>query len=99
MIAKTNIIKALEYIRLSAILLGLVFILSCSGSGDENGGGDENGDNGVNDWATSSLESEGLDAEKIHALSQLITNGDIGDIHCLLIVRNGYLVFEAIVSY
>ncbi|UCF93147.1 MAG: DUF4214 domain-containing protein [Desulfobacterales bacterium] len=47
-----------------------------------------------NNWEISSLAAEGFHAAKINVLSNLLRSGHFGNIDCLLIVRNGYLVFE-----
>jgi len=45
-------------------------------------------------WQTSSLEEQGVDSGKITAMMVKILDGDIDNIHGLLIVKNGKLVFE-----
>jgi CubicO group peptidase (beta-lactamase class C family) len=45
-------------------------------------------------WAVSSLEEQGINPARIAHISQEIRNGDFEEIHAMLIVRNGYLVFE-----
>jgi len=47
-------------------------------------------------WQTSSLNEEGIEAEKINELMQSILNGDdkVKNIHSVLLVKNGKLVLE-----
>ena len=45
-------------------------------------------------WSVSSLEEQGIDPQRIAHISEEIRNGDFEEVHGLLIVRNGYLVFE-----
>jgi len=46
------------------------------------------------DWKISSLKDEGIDPQKINELMLNILNGNIQDIHSVLIVKNGALVLE-----
>jgi CubicO group peptidase (beta-lactamase class C family) len=46
------------------------------------------------EWEISSLEDAGIDPGKINALMLNILNGDIKNIHSVLIVKNGKLVLE-----
>jgi len=46
------------------------------------------------DWEISSLKDEGIDPEKINELMNNILDGNIQDIHSVLIVKNGKLVLE-----
>jgi CubicO group peptidase (beta-lactamase class C family) len=46
------------------------------------------------DWEISSLKEEGIDRENIKDLMLDILNGNIRDIHSVLIVKNGKLVLE-----
>jgi CubicO group peptidase (beta-lactamase class C family) len=46
------------------------------------------------DWEISSLNDEGIDPGKINELMLNILNGNIQDIHSVLIVKNGKLVLE-----
>ena len=46
------------------------------------------------DWEVSSLEDEGIDPGKINELLNHILDGNIRDIHSVLIVKNGRLVLE-----
>ncbi len=46
------------------------------------------------DWEISSLKDEGVDPVKINELMLNILNGNIQDIHSVLIVKNGKLVLE-----
>jgi len=48
----------------------------------------------VGEWAISTPEAQHLDESLLTDLSNRIDSGTYGDIHSLLIVRNGYLVFE-----
>jgi CubicO group peptidase (beta-lactamase class C family) len=45
-------------------------------------------------WQVSRPEAQGLDSAVLAAMSGRISDGDYGEIHSLLIVRNGYLVYE-----
>ncbi len=45
-------------------------------------------------WETSSLNAEGIDAERITEMVREILNGKYDDIHSVLLVRNGKLVLE-----
>jgi CubicO group peptidase (beta-lactamase class C family) len=47
-------------------------------------------------WQTSSLKEEGLEAEKLNELMQSILNGHekVKNVHSVLLVKNGKLVFE-----
>ncbi|UCD36737.1 MAG: serine hydrolase [Fidelibacterota bacterium] len=45
-------------------------------------------------WAVSSLEAQGIDPRPVALLSEEIRSGDFEEIHSLVIVRRGYLVFE-----
>ncbi|MFC1550797.1 serine hydrolase domain-containing protein [Candidatus Neomarinimicrobiota bacterium] len=45
-------------------------------------------------WPVSSLEEQGMDAELLGEVSWEIRNGDFEEVHGLLIIKNGYLVFE-----
>ena len=45
-------------------------------------------------WQTSSLEEHGVDSGKIKAMMGKILDGDIDNIHGILIVKDGKLVFE-----
>jgi CubicO group peptidase (beta-lactamase class C family) len=45
-------------------------------------------------WAVSSLEEQGIDYERIAHISREIRSGDFEEIHAMLILRHGYLVFE-----
>jgi len=46
------------------------------------------------DWETSDLEAEGVDPKKINELMENILKGDIKNIHSILLVKNGKLIFE-----
>jgi CubicO group peptidase (beta-lactamase class C family) len=46
------------------------------------------------DWEISSLNDEGIDPGKINELMHNILNGNIQDIHSVLIIKNGKLVLE-----
>lgn len=46
------------------------------------------------DWEVSSLKKEGVDPKKISEMMQNILDGNIRDIHSVLIVKNGKLVLE-----
>jgi len=46
------------------------------------------------DWKISSLKDEGIDPGKINELMLNILNGNIQDIHSVLIIKNGKLVLE-----
>ena len=46
------------------------------------------------DWETSDLEAEGVYPKKINELVSNILKGDIKNIHSLLLVKNGKLIFE-----
>jgi CubicO group peptidase (beta-lactamase class C family) len=46
-------------------------------------------------WPVASVSDEGLAAETITWMSETAKNGNFGQIHCILIVRNGKLIFEA----
>ena len=45
-------------------------------------------------WEVSSLKAEGIDADKINELMLQLLNGNIQNIHSVLIVKNGKLVLE-----
>lgn len=45
-------------------------------------------------WKSSSPSEQNLNGDLLDQLNQKIRNGEYGDIHSLLIMRNGYLVFE-----
>jgi len=45
-------------------------------------------------WEIASLQSQGLDSIKIAELTSEIRSGKYKEVHSLLIVRNGYLIFE-----
>ncbi len=52
-------------------------------------------DNTFWDWPLSTPEGQGLDAEKLSELADLIREGiQFPRLHCLLIIRHGHLVFE-----
>ena len=51
-------------------------------------------DNDSGEWKTASPESQGLDISILSALDAKILAGDYGEVHSLLIIRNGYLVYE-----
>ena len=46
-------------------------------------------------WPVASVSDEGLEAETITWMSETVKNGNFGQIHGILIVRNGKLIFEA----
>ena len=46
------------------------------------------------DWETSDLEAEGVSPKKINELVSNILKGDIKNIHSILLVKNGKLIFE-----
>ena len=46
------------------------------------------------DWAVSSLEEEGIDSAKINEMMLDILDGNIREIHSVLIIKNGRLVLE-----
>ena len=45
-------------------------------------------------WQTAALEAEGIDSEKIHAMMSKILDGDIENIHGIVVIKNGKLVLE-----
>ena len=45
-------------------------------------------------WQVSRPEAQGLDSAVLAALTGRINDGDYGEMHSLLIVRHGYLVYE-----
>jgi len=45
-------------------------------------------------WEPSTLETEGVDPKKINELIENILKGDIKNIHSILLVKNGKLIFE-----
>ena len=45
-------------------------------------------------WEPSTLEKEGVDPKKINELMGNILKGDIKNIHSILLVKNGKLIFE-----
>ena len=45
-------------------------------------------------WPVASVSDEGLEAETITWMSEAAKNGNFGQIHCILIVRDGKLIFE-----
>lgn len=45
-------------------------------------------------WQVSTLKDQGLNSNLIEALSSRIKGGEFGPVHSMLIVRNGFLVFE-----
>ena len=46
------------------------------------------------DWEISDLEAEGVDPKRINELMENILKGDIKNIHSILLVKNGKLIFE-----
>jgi CubicO group peptidase (beta-lactamase class C family) len=46
------------------------------------------------DWKTSDLKAEGVDPKRINELMGNILKGDIKNIHSILLVKNGKLIFE-----
>ena len=46
------------------------------------------------DWETSDLEAEGVDPKRINELMGNILKGDIKNIHSIILVKNGKLIFE-----
>ncbi len=47
-----------------------------------------------NDWQVSSPEAQGVDSALLATLTGRILDGDYGEIHSVLIVRHGYLIYE-----
>jgi len=48
----------------------------------------------VSDWQTAAPIEVGLDAAKLAALSELATNGELGNIHSIVVVKDATLVLE-----
>ncbi|MEE9170570.1 MAG: hypothetical protein V3U73_12475 [bacterium] len=82
---------------ISAAVVFLLFALSCS---DDPAGPDAQIQipeipQQLNDgWQVSSLEEQGMDAHRIGEAVHEIRHGDFEEVHGMLIVRHGRLVFE-----
>ena len=48
----------------------------------------------IPDWTVDTPESQGLKSEPLREITEAIRSGTHGDIHSLLVVRNGVLVWE-----
>jgi CubicO group peptidase (beta-lactamase class C family) len=83
-----------------AICIGIIFLVaSCAARYDRYGlpqyGYDFQVPEEIDDgWQTSSLEAEGIDSVIIKEMIAKILDGDIDNIHGVLIVKNGKLVLE-----
>ena len=77
----------LAWRRLLPVLL-LLLLASCDSSDalTEIGAFDE--------WATDTPASQNLDAERLNQLTEALQSGAFGEVHSLLIARNGVLVYE-----
>lgn len=47
-----------------------------------------------NGWRTSTLDAEGVDSDKINEMMGKILDGEIENIHGIVVIKNGKLVFE-----
>ena len=87
----------MKYSKYFVVLL-IVFAVSCSRSSEQIEDASryvyETPGNIGDGLEVSSLDTEGIDSEKIVNLHKLIIYGDFGDVHSLLIMKNGKLVFE-----
>ena len=45
-------------------------------------------------WQTTTLEAKGVDSEKIHVMMTKILEGDIDNIHGIVVIKNGKVVLE-----
>jgi len=83
----THLIKNLNNRRIIFLPLAAIVILfvycGLNSSGYSNG-----------DWPTGSPQSQGLDRAMLSILDSRIEAGDYGEVHSLLVIRNGCLVFE-----
>ncbi|MEW5925136.1 MAG: serine hydrolase [Candidatus Zixiibacteriota bacterium] len=72
-------------ISILLLIIILLFNISCSVNSS---------DRDVSDWKTAPPQYQGLDASILANLDLKIRAGDYGEIHSLLIIRNGFLVYE-----
>ena len=75
------------YFGISVLILALTlfFTVRCDiNSSDRN----------ISDWKTATPQSQGLDNLILLNLDSKIRAGDYGEVHSLLVIRNGFLVFE-----
>lgn len=68
------------------LILAFLYLFSCSHDLDPN--------SSVDDWRESSPEAHNLNPDTLANLAGRIEAGVYGEIHSLLIVRHGYLVYE-----
>jgi CubicO group peptidase (beta-lactamase class C family) len=82
--------NSLDKTFVSGILLLLLFLITAVVSCEDNSVSVIPDDG----WEVSRPEAQGLDSALLATLTGRINDGDYGEIHSLLIVRHGYLVYE-----
>ena len=86
-----KIIKTIKFL-LSVLLI--LFVVSCAKKSvgpDENTGAPDDLNDG---WEVSAPFFQDVSIDTLETLSQAIENGEFGDVHSLLMARNGHLIFE-----
>ncbi len=87
--------------------LGFIFVILILISGFSCGGGENSGEDNAyqyynyqvpentgDGWLTASLETVGMSVEPLKNLMEIQLNRDEHEIHCILVIKDGLLVFE-----
>ena len=87
--------------------LGFIFVILILISGFSCGGGENSGEDNAyqyynyqvpentgDGWLTASLETVGMSVEPLKNLMEIQLNRDDHEIHCILVIKDGLLVFE-----
>ena len=81
-----------RFLSLFCLILAVLFALATCSEGESAFPAPEVRDDG---WETASLDDAGIDAAPISEALQRIEDGAFPNVHCVLIVKDGKLVFEA----
>ena len=86
-----------KIIRLITVLLILISAFSCKSGGDNNVSqfySYQVPENTGDGWVTGSLGNVGMVVEPLKNLMEILLNRDNHEIHCILVIKDGLLVFE-----